>query len=73
MNNTKNEIIILNVSDSKFNAGNNFNEEIQGLKNQYTTRMSEMLRAVKTAMAFAPRDLWKCDPSVHKLGKIFYK
>jgi len=64
---------MLNVSDSKFNAGNNFNEEIQALKNQYTTRISETLRAVKTAMAFAPRDLWKCDPGVHKSGKICYK
>lgn len=54
-----------------FNEGNNFNEEIQTLKNQYGIRMSETLRAVKVAMAFAPRDLWRCDPSVHKLDKTY--
>ena len=39
------------------------------LKRQYATRTSETLRAVKTAMAFAPRDLWRCDPTVHKAGE----
>ncbi|XP_011334848.1 uncharacterized protein LOC105277865 isoform X2 [Ooceraea biroi] len=54
-----------------YNEGNNFNEEIQTLKTQYATRTSETLRAVKTAMAFAPRDIWKCDPSVHKLDETY--
>ncbi|KAL6436597.1 hypothetical protein ACFW04_004812 [Cataglyphis niger] len=54
-----------------YNEGNNFNEEIQALKHQYAIRTSETLRAVKTAMAFAPRDLWRCDPSVHKLDETY--
>ncbi|XP_012216022.2 uncharacterized protein orion isoform X2 [Linepithema humile] len=54
-----------------YNEGNNFSEEIQTLNNQYATRTSETLRAVKTAMAFAPRDLWRCDPSVHKLDETY--
>lgn len=54
-----------------YNEGNNFNEEIQTLKHQYEIRTSETLRAVKTAMAFAPRDLWRCDPSVHKLDETY--
>lgn len=54
-----------------YNEGSNFSEEIQTLKNQYAIRTSETLRAVKTAMAFAPRDLWKCDPSTHKLDETY--
>ncbi|XP_072747595.1 uncharacterized protein Orion isoform X2 [Anoplolepis gracilipes] len=54
-----------------YNEGNNFNEEIQTLKHQYSIRTSETLRAVKTAMAFAPRVLWRCDPSVHKLDETY--
>ncbi|XP_050451579.1 uncharacterized protein LOC126851539 isoform X1 [Cataglyphis hispanica] len=54
-----------------YNEGNNFNEEIQALKHQYAIRTFETLRAVKTAMAFAPRDLWRCDPSVHKLDETY--
>ncbi|XP_023247290.1 uncharacterized protein LOC106645091 isoform X2 [Copidosoma floridanum] len=48
-----------------YNIGN-FTEETEQLKQQYAIRTSETLRAIKTAMAFAPRELWKCDPSVHK-------
>ncbi|CAL1689680.1 unnamed protein product [Lasius platythorax] len=54
-----------------YNEGNNFSEEIQTLKHQYAIRTSETLRAVKTAMAFAPRDLWRCDPSVYKLDETY--
>lgn len=42
---------------------------MEQLKREYAVRTSETLRAVKTAMAFAPRDLWKCDPAVHKSGE----
>ncbi|XP_014472844.1 PREDICTED: uncharacterized protein LOC106743483 isoform X1 [Dinoponera quadriceps] len=54
-----------------YNEGKNFNEEIETLKQQYEIRTSETLRAVKTAMAFAPRSVWKCDPSVHKLDETY--
>ncbi|XP_071559484.1 uncharacterized protein Orion isoform X1 [Temnothorax nylanderi] len=54
-----------------FDEGSNFNEEIQTLKHQYAIRTSETLRAVKTAMAFAPRSLWRCDPNVHKLDETY--
>ncbi|XP_018403320.1 PREDICTED: uncharacterized protein LOC108780187 isoform X1 [Cyphomyrmex costatus] len=54
-----------------YNEGNNFSEEIQTLKHQYAIRTSETLRAVKTAMAYAPRSLWRCDPRVHKLGETY--
>ncbi|XP_018057376.1 PREDICTED: uncharacterized protein LOC108693138 isoform X1 [Atta colombica] len=54
-----------------YNEGNNFSEEIQTLKNQYAIRTSETLRAVKTAMTYAPRSLWRCDPRVHKLGETY--
>ncbi|KAL0118791.1 hypothetical protein PUN28_009452 [Cardiocondyla obscurior] len=54
-----------------YNEGSDFNEEIQTLKHQYAIRTSETLRAVKTAMAFAPRSLWRCDPSVHELDKTY--
>ncbi|XP_057325995.1 uncharacterized protein LOC130668027 isoform X1 [Microplitis mediator] len=36
-------------------------ERIKTLRD-YETRVSDTLRAVRTAMAFAPRDLWRCDP-----------
>lgn len=54
-------------------TGSNFSEEIQTLKQQYAIRTSNTLRAVKMAMAFAPRSLWRCDPGVHKLGKALIK
>lgn len=38
------------------------------IKQQYAMRTSETVRAVKTAMAFAPKDLWRCDAGVPKLG-----
>lgn len=46
--------------------GTNFNEEMELLKEQYALRTTETLRAVKTAMAFAPRDFWRCDPLKHE-------
>ena len=46
---------------------------MEQLKREYAVRTSETLRAVKTAMAFAPRDLWKCDPAVHKSGENYHK
>ncbi|XP_018301871.1 uncharacterized protein orion isoform X1 [Mycetomoellerius zeteki] len=54
-----------------YNEGDNFSEEIQTLKHQYAIRTSETLRAVKIAMAYAPRSLWRCDPRVHKLGETY--
>lgn len=42
------------------------------VKQQYETRTTETLRAVKTAMAFAPRQIWKCDARIHKLGIFLY-
>ncbi|XP_012541396.2 uncharacterized protein LOC105839550 isoform X1 [Monomorium pharaonis] len=54
-----------------YNEGNNFSEEIQALKQQYAIRTSNTLRAVKTAMAFAPRSMWRCDPSVHKKDETY--
>ncbi|KAI4500300.1 hypothetical protein M0802_004717 [Mischocyttarus mexicanus] len=52
-------------------SGSNFNEEMESLKQQYAVRTSETLRAVKTAMAFAPQDFWKCDPFKHEPGKTY--
>ncbi|EFN89744.1 uncharacterized protein LOC105182071 isoform X2 [Harpegnathos saltator] len=54
-----------------YNEGKNFNEEMETLKQQYAIRTSETLRAVKTAMAFAPRNIWKCDPNVHKPDETY--
>lgn len=48
--------------------GSNFNEELDLLKQQYAERTSETLRAVKTAMAFAPQEFWRCDPTKHESG-----
>lgn len=48
--------------------GSNFNEELELLKQQYAERTSETLRAVKTAMAFAPQEFWRCDPTKHESG-----
>ncbi|XP_015603282.1 uncharacterized protein LOC107271598 isoform X2 [Cephus cinctus] len=48
-----------------YNKGN-FSEEMQLLKNEYMLRTLETLREVKTAMTFAPRALWRCDPSIHE-------
>lgn len=42
------------------------------VKQQYETRTTETLRAVKTAMAFAPRQIWKCDARIHKLGIFLF-
>nr|ARK19989.1 venom protein [Ampulex compressa] len=54
-----------------YNQGSNFTEEMELVKDQYAARTSETLRAVKTAMAFAPRDLWRCDPRKHKLDETY--
>ncbi|KAK2580573.1 hypothetical protein KPH14_007697 [Odynerus spinipes] len=51
--------------------GTNFVEEMELLKNQYALRTSETLRAVKTAMAFAPREFWRCDPAKHEPEKTY--
>lgn len=48
--------------------GANFTKEMELIKEQYVVRTSETVRAVKTAMAFAPRDLWRCDARTPKLG-----
>ncbi|XP_003424464.1 uncharacterized protein LOC100679659 isoform X1 [Nasonia vitripennis] len=53
-----------------YNIGN-FTEEMEQLKQQYAIRTSETLRAVKTAMVFAPREVWKCDPIKHKLDVTY--
>ncbi|XP_012275055.1 uncharacterized protein LOC105696851 isoform X1 [Orussus abietinus] len=44
----------------------NFTEEMKVQKEAYESRMYQTLRAVRTAMAHAPRDLWRCDPAEHK-------
>ncbi|XP_076627386.1 chemokine-like protein orion isoform X2 [Colletes latitarsis] len=54
-----------------YNPGSNFSTEIDLVKQQYSTRTLETVRAVKTAMAFAPRDLWKCDARVQKLDETY--
>ncbi|CAK9823191.1 hypothetical protein ANTRET_LOCUS1580 [Anthophora retusa] len=56
-----------------YNPGTNFTEEMKIVKQQYVTRTSETIRAVKTAMAFAPRQVWKCDPKEHKLDETYTK
>lgn len=48
-----------------------FDEEINKTFRDYGTRTSETLMAVRTAMAFAPSDLWRCDPQVHEEGKTY--
>ncbi|XP_043462570.1 uncharacterized protein LOC122498746 isoform X1 [Leptopilina heterotoma] len=48
-----------------------FIQEENQLKREYQDRITETLRAVKTAMAFAPRDLWKCDPAIHKSDETY--
>uniref|UniRef100_A0ABD2XDZ5 Uncharacterized protein n=1 Tax=Trichogramma kaykai TaxID=54128 RepID=A0ABD2XDZ5_9HYME len=53
-----------------YNKGN-FTEEVEQLKQQYAIRTSETLRAVKTAMSFAPREFWKCDPAKHQLDTTY--
>ncbi|CAK9812221.1 hypothetical protein ANTQUA_LOCUS7165 [Anthophora quadrimaculata] len=56
-----------------YNPGTNFTEEMKIVKQQYLMRTSETIRAVKTAMAFAPRQVWKCDPKEHKLDETYTK
>ncbi|XP_015118959.1 uncharacterized protein LOC107042423 isoform X2 [Diachasma alloeum] len=53
-----------------YNNGS-FDEERSKIERDYLTRTSETLRAVRIAMAFAPRDLWKCDSNVHKEGTTY--
>ncbi|XP_076160472.1 chemokine-like protein orion isoform X2 [Ptiloglossa arizonensis] len=54
-----------------YNPGSNFSEEMELIKQQYAMRTSETVRAVKTAMAFAPKDLWRCDAGVPKLDETY--
>ncbi|XP_076654032.1 chemokine-like protein orion isoform X2 [Halictus rubicundus] len=54
-----------------YNQGANFTEEMELIKQQYAVRTSETVRAVKTAMAFAPRDLWMCDPAQPRLNETY--
>ncbi|XP_017880888.1 uncharacterized protein LOC108625401 isoform X2 [Ceratina calcarata] len=54
-----------------YNPGSNFTEEMNIVKQQYEKRTMETLRAVKTAMAFAPRQLWRCDARKHKLDETY--
>ncbi|XP_006608511.1 uncharacterized protein LOC102676890 isoform X2 [Apis dorsata] len=56
-----------------YNPGTNFTDEMEIVKQQYETRTTETLRAVKTAMAFAPRQIWKCDARIHKLDETYTK
>ncbi|XP_011496806.1 PREDICTED: uncharacterized protein LOC105361355 isoform X2 [Ceratosolen solmsi marchali] len=55
----------------KFYKIGNFTKEMEEIQEQSISRASEMLRAVKMAMAIAPRDIWKCDPSKHKPESTF--
>ncbi|OAD55644.1 hypothetical protein WN48_04521 [Eufriesea mexicana] len=50
---------------------NLYTMEMNMVKQQYEQRTIETLRAVKTAMAFAPREMWKCDPEIHKLDETY--
>lgn len=54
-----------------YNRGADFTKEMDLTKQQYTVRTSETVRAVKTAMAFAPRDLWMCDPARPTLNETY--
>ncbi|XP_017759567.1 PREDICTED: uncharacterized protein LOC108550348 isoform X2 [Eufriesea mexicana] len=54
-----------------YTPSTNFTEEMNMVKQQYEQRTIETLRAVKTAMAFAPREMWKCDPEIHKLDETY--
>ncbi|XP_076675055.1 chemokine-like protein orion isoform X1 [Andrena cerasifolii] len=54
-----------------YHPGSNFTEEMELVKEQYAVRTSETVRAVKTAMAFAPRDLWRCDARTPKLDETY--
>lgn len=54
-----------------YNPGSNFTHEMQMVRQQYETRTSETIRAVKTAMAFAPKDIWRCDSNVPKLDETY--
>ncbi|CAL7947528.1 unnamed protein product [Xylocopa violacea] len=52
-------------------ADANFTEEMNLVKQQYEKRTTDTLRAVKTAMAFAPRQIWKCDARINKLDETY--
>ncbi|XP_078045689.1 chemokine-like protein orion isoform X1 [Augochlora pura] len=54
-----------------YNRGSNFTEEMELVKQQYAIRTSETVRAVKTAMAFAPRELWMCDSGNQKSNETY--
>lgn len=54
-----------------YNPGSNFTNEMNMVAQDYTTRTVQTLEAVKTAMASAPRDLWRCDPAQHKLDETY--
>ncbi|CAL7947526.1 unnamed protein product [Xylocopa violacea] len=54
-----------------YNPDANFTEEMNLVKQQYEKRTTDTLRAVKTAMAFAPRQIWKCDARINKLDETY--
>ncbi|XP_043272212.1 uncharacterized protein orion isoform X2 [Venturia canescens] len=48
-----------------------FIEETERTKEKYLERISETLTTVKIAMSHAPRELWRCDPSIHIEGSTY--
>ncbi|XP_066595208.1 uncharacterized protein orion [Prorops nasuta] len=54
-----------------YNSSLDFTEEMEQLKEEYYSRTSETIRAVKTAMAFAPRDMYLCNPNKHKPDETY--
>ncbi|XP_003704039.2 chemokine-like protein orion isoform X1 [Megachile rotundata] len=54
-----------------YNPGSNFTQEMAMVRQQYEMRTSETIRAVKTAMAFAPKDVWRCDVAEPKLDETY--
>ncbi|KAK0086908.1 hypothetical protein PV325_002210 [Microctonus aethiopoides] len=59
---------ILSLHDKEKNE---FATERNKTTRDFELRVQDILRAVKVAMAFAPKELWKCDPVKHEAGKTY--
>lgn len=58
----------INNECNKFVEKNEFTAERNKTTRDFELRVQDILRAVKVAMAFAPKELWKCDPVKHEAG-----
>lgn len=48
-----------------------FTNDVQQSREIYEKRTNERVETARNAMQNVPRDLWKCDPKIHKKGKTY--